>query len=246
MANEWQRYTDAAAAAGCPLDQVQRLIQFGIILTPKQLLAAAAARMADRADGPNKICVGGSRAGGKTHVVTSLMAADDAQRLPGYKGLFLRRVGKAAIESLLDLSKSVLRRVPHKLTTRGVIEFPNGSRIVAGHFSSERDIDGYLGLEYDGIAIEEGTTLSQRKLDSIATCCRTSKPNWRPRIYYSTNPGGVSHNYFRKTFIQPFRDQKETDTRFVPFTIDDNPHVDGGNRTFLDNLTGWLKRAWRP
>jgi phage terminase large subunit len=55
----------------------------------------------------------------------------------------------------------------------------------------------------------------------------------------------VSHNYFRKTFIQPFRDQKETDTRFVPFTIDDNPHVDGGNRTFLDNLTGWLKRAWR-
>ena len=39
------------------------------------------------------------------------------------------------------------------------------------------------------IGIEEATTLSSRKHQDITTCCRTSKPNWRPRIYSTTNPG---------------------------------------------------------
>ena len=45
---------------------------------------------------------------------------------------------------------------------------------------AEKDIDAYLGLEYDVIGIEEATTLSSRKHRDITTCCRTSKPNWRP------------------------------------------------------------------
>ena len=62
----------------------------------------------------------------------------------------------------------------------GVLTFGNGSRIIAGHFQAEKDIDAYLGLEYDVIGIEEATTLTSRKHQDISTCCRTSKPNWRP------------------------------------------------------------------
>ena len=64
-----------------------------------------------------------------------------------------------------------------------ILTFANGSRIIAGHFQNEKDIDAYLGLEYDVIGIEEATTLTSRKYQDISTCCRTSKPNWRPRIY---------------------------------------------------------------
>jgi hypothetical protein len=42
--------------------------------------------------------------------------------------------------------------------------------------------DSVMGLEYDVIGIEEATTLSSRKHQSISTCCRTSKQNWRPQI----------------------------------------------------------------
>ena len=35
------------------------------------------------------------------------------------------------------------------------VTFENGSRIVLGHYQHETDIDAYLGLEYDLIAIEE-------------------------------------------------------------------------------------------
>src|SRR5690242_21418012 len=55
--------------------------------------------------------------------------------------------------------------------------FRSGSRIIAGHFQAEKDIDAYLGLEYDVIGIEEATTLSSRKHQDISTCCRTSKPD---------------------------------------------------------------------
>ena len=99
---------------------------------------------------------------------------------------------------------------------RGVLAFANGSRIIAGHFQAEKDIDAYLGLEYDVIGIEEATTLSSRKHQDISTCCRTSKPNWRPRIYSTTNPGGIGHAWYRARFVLPFLKGAETDTRFVP------------------------------
>src|SRR5690242_21683983 len=91
--------------------------------------------------------------------------------------------------------------------------FRSGSRIIAGHFQAEKDIDAYLGLEYDVVGIEEATTLSSRKHSDISTCCRTSKASWRPRIYSTSNPGGVGHAWYRTKFILPFRDGRETETR---------------------------------
>jgi len=80
----------------------------------------------------------------------------------------------------------------------------------------------YLGLEYDVIGIEEATTLSPRKHLDISTCSRTSKPNWRPRIYSTSNPGGVGHAWYREKFIVPYRAGRETETRFIPARVDDN------------------------
>ena len=89
-----------------------------------------------------------------------------------------------------------------------MLTFANGSRIIAGHFQAEKDIDAYLGLEYDVIGIEEATTLSSRKHQDISTCCRTSKPNWRPRIYSTTNPGGIGHAWYRTRFVAAFPGRK--------------------------------------
>ena len=119
-----------------------------------------------------------------------------------------------------------------------------GSRIIAGHFQNEKDIDAYLGLEYDVIGIEEATTLSSRKHQDITTCCRTSKPNWRPRIYSTSNPGGVGHAWYRAKFVAPYLESRESDTRFVPARVTDNRFCNAEYVKVLANLNGWQKRAW--
>ena len=220
---EIERYLTTARAAGCPEDQMENFLRAEILLQPRQMAASAAARLCDQSDGPTAIGYGGARGGGKSHWLLAQMGADDCQRVPGLKCLLLRKVGKANLEHFEDLRRKLFTRLPHEFSAfRGVLAFANGSRILAGHFQNEKDIDAYLGLEYDVIGIEEATTLTARKYQDITTCCRSSKPNWRPRIYSTTNPGGVGHAWFKKRFVEPYRSKLESDTRFIPATIDDN------------------------
>jgi hypothetical protein len=173
------------------------------------------------------------------------MGADDCQRVPGLKCLLLRKVGKANLEHFEDLRRRLFGRLNHEFSAfRGILSFANGSRIIAGHFQNEKDIDAYLGLEYDVIGIEEATTLTARKYQDISTCCRTSKSNFRPRIYSTTNPGGVGHNWYRAKFIVPFQEKHETETRFIPARVTDNRWNNPEYVRVLENLTGWQKRAW--
>jgi hypothetical protein len=248
---ESRYFAAAARLAGCPSDQMDNLLRPGVILQPKQLAASAAARACDLPYGPTSVGFGGARGGGKSFWLLAQMGLDDCQRFPGLKCLLLRKVGKAGRENFEDLRRPLFRRVPHEFSpSRGLLTFPNGSRILAGHFQCEKDIDAYLGLEYDVIGIEEATTLTSRKHTDIVTCCRSSKlwtdgRPWRPRVYSTTNPGGVGHGWYRSKYIIPFQTRAETDTRFIPATINDNSFTNVEYRDILDQLTGWQKRAWR-
>ncbi len=240
-----EHYINLATEAGCPPDQLRHFINAGVILQPKQLAASAAARLCDLATGPTSIGFGGARGGGKSHWLIAQMGTDDCQRFPGLKCLLLRKVGKSNLENFEDLRRRLLLRLNHEFsTTRGVLTFENGSRIIIGHFQNENDIDKYLGLEYDVIGIEEATTLTSRKFLDICTCNRTSKTGWRPRIYSTTNPGGVGHAWYRSKYVVPFQRGEEKQTRFIPATVNDNSFVNAGYKDALGSLTGWQRRAW--
>jgi phage terminase large subunit len=243
--NDREQFTTMAGAAGCGEEQVRNWIKARVWLQERQLVASAAARTCDAADGPTAIGYGGARGGGKSHWLLAQMGADDCQRAPGLKCLLLRKVGKANLEHFEDLRRKVFPRLPHEFSAfRGVLTFANGSRIVAGHYQNEKDIDNYLGLEYDVIGIEEATTLTSRKYQDITTCCRSSKPGWRPRIYSTTNPGGVGHAWYRAKFIVPFQERREKETRFIPARVTDNRWNNPEYVQILEGLTGWQKRAW--
>jgi hypothetical protein len=245
LLTESEKYGAAGRAAGCPFDQMQNLVRAGIVLQPRQLAASAAARRCDVPDGPTAIGFGGARGGGKSFWLLAQMGVDDAQRFPGLKCLLLRKVGKANLENFEDLRRRLFVRLPHNFSgTRATLTFANGSRILAGHFQCEQDIDAYLGLEYDVIGIEEATTLTARKYQDIVTCNRSSKPGWRPRVYATTNPGGVGHAWFRAAFVHPFQQRLESLTRFIPATINDNSFTNPEYRSTLERLPGWQKRAW--
>src|SRR6478609_5879363 len=225
MSSGLENYLAAGRAAGCTRDQMSNFAVGRVYLQTRQLVASAAARLCDKPDGPTAVGYGGARGGGKSHWLLAQMGADDCQRVPGLKCLLLRKVGKANMEHFEDLRRRLFGNLEHQFSAyRGILTFSNGSRIIAGHFQSEKDIDANLGLEYDVIGIEEATTLSSRKHTDISTCCRTSKPNWRPRIYSTSNPGGIGHAWYRSKFVVPYLEKRENETRFVPARVSDNSY----------------------
>lgn len=243
MTDAMKHYIETAASYGCPYDQVKRFIEAGYVAFPWALRFHADARAADRAGGPEMFGLGGARYPGKSHAIMAQVCLDDCQRTPGLKVLFLRKVSTAAAESFDDVVRKVVLRIPHK-QTENKIEFENGSRILVGGFYNDKEIDKYLGIEYDLIVIEESTQLSGDKIDRIRGSLRTSRNDWRTRLYESTNPDGIGHIRFKKTYVIPYREHTEVKTRFYPATVKDNPLAKQEYIDYLESLTGPLRKAW--
>ncbi len=247
---DWDALWSEVAIVGNPTDQIDNFLRYGYIPQPKQLRFHKAAREADRADAFNEIAFGGARGGGKTHAIFAQIVLDDTQRQPGLKSLFLRYAKGKAKEQFDDLVSEVLRHVPKTIydwsSHSGVLKI-FGGRVIVGHFKNASDIANYLGLQYDEIGVEECTQLEWRFYKSVLDANRTSKENWRPRAYNSTNPGGIGHNWYKKRFILPQRDSSldEGNTTFIQSTVEDNSFLDDDYTRKLDENVGWKYRAHR-
>ena len=240
-----ERYLRTARQAGLPADQVSNFVRGQYVAMPQMMPFHRAARECDRHGGPTGVGMGGTRGPGKSHAALAQVALDDCQRAPGLKVLFLRKIQKSASEALEDLVRKVIR-IPHQYQgSTGRVLFPNGSRILMGGFRSEGDIDKYLGLEYDVIVGEEATQFSERKKEAIQGSLRTVRDDWRARVYWTTNPDGVGLAWFKEDFIIPFRENRETRTRFIPVDYRGNNFLHEEYLDYLDSLTGALRKAWR-
>jgi hypothetical protein len=90
----------------------------------------------------------------------------------------------------------------------GVFNFWNGAQIYLCHAQHENDINSYLGAEIHCLLIDEATQFSEKMIRFIRTRVRlgglTIPDRWRgllPKIIYGTNPGGISHAYFKRGFV---------------------------------------------
>lgn len=240
-----ERCLRAAADAGSPPDQSGALIELGYIPYPWQWRFHAAAREADNEGGPVDIGLGGARGPGKSHGILSQAALDDCQRVEGLKVLFLRKTGNTAAESFSDLVDKALRGHIVFWKTAKYLRFENKSKIILGGFKDEDDIDKYIGIEYDLIIVEELTQISLQKYEKLRGSLRTSKRNWRPRMYTSFNPGGEGHAWVKERYVIPHREGTERETRFIPSTYKQNPALNTEYIEYLEGLEGDLGRAWR-
>lgn len=243
---QFERCVNAARTADVPYDQLDRLlVQSGYVPYPWQWRFHAAARLCDMEWGPTEIMLGGARGPGKSHAVLSQSALDDCQRVDGLKVLYLRQTGSAAAESFDDLITKAVRGRAAYHKSKQMLKMKNGSRIILGGFKDERDIDKYIGIEYDEIIVEEVTQITLAKYQKLMGSLRTSKPNWRPRIYSTCNPGGIGHTWVRERFVLPYRANKETNTRFIPSTYKENKALNPEYIAYLESLGGDLGKAWR-
>jgi phage terminase large subunit len=64
-------------------------------------------------------------------------------------------------------------------------------------------------------------------------------------MYYSTNPGGIGHEWFKKMFIVPAVKGTEDRTKFIFSTYKDNAFLNPEYIDYLLGLKGGLGKAWR-
>ncbi len=125
---------------------------------------------------------------------------------------------------------------------------PNGSTITLGYCASMRDCLRYQGQEYDIIAIDEATQLSEHQFSVFKACLRGVRDVPR-RMYLTCNPGGVGHAWVKRLFLdRDFRaDEDPDDYRFIPACVYDNPILLSADPAYvhqLETLPPKLRDAW--
>ena len=143
------------------------------------------------------IAYGGSRGGGKSWAARR-KAVSLAINYDGLKILLMRRTFPELRENhILPLRAQLYGYAKYKESDKS-FEFPNGSRIKLGYCDNEADVYQYQGQEYDVIFLEEATNFTESQRDFIMTANRSTRTDFTPRMYYTANPGGVGHAWFKR------------------------------------------------
>ncbi len=190
---------------------------------------------------------GGARGGGKSWAMRRkfvLLALNYA----GLKLLLLRRTLPELRENhILPLLAELVKVAKYSDQEKAFV-FPTGSRIKLGYCDAERDIYQYQGQEYDVIGLEEATHFTDTQMEFITTCNRGTRTDFKPRMYYTGNPGGVGHAWFKRLFVdRHYRGAERADDYvFIPARVYDNAVLMATNPEYVDtlkNLPDDLRRA---
>jgi len=190
---------------------------------------------------------GGARGGGKSWAMRTKFVML-ASRYPDLRLLLLRRTLPELKENHVVPLLILLKGVAKYNTSDKVFLFPNGSRIKLGYCDAENDIYQYQGQEYDVIGLEEATHFTEKQVQFIATCNRSTRADFKPRMYYTCNPGNVGHAWVKRLFIDRVYkdDERPEDYVFIQAKVYDNAVLMRNNAeylTVLKNLPEKMRRA---
>lgn len=179
--------------------------------------------------------IGGSGGGGKSSAL--LMAALQfchGKEFKGYSALIVRR-NLTDLKMRGGLMDRALEWLAPWLKKRGKVgtvawngndyklTFPNGSVIQFGYCDNEGDEKRYHGSEFQFVGLDEACQFSERQVTFfMSERLRRSVGIYVPlRFRAGTTPGGPSHDFFKKAFVD-----EETRTpgyAFIPAGVKDNP-----------------------
>lgn len=190
---------------------------------------------------------GGARGGGKSWAVRT-KAKLLALRYPGIRILIVRRTYPELINNhILTLRQELLGIAVYNDKDKR-LKFANGSSINFSYCARDQDLDRLQGVEYDVIFLDEATQLSQHQVEVIAACLRGVN-NYPKRMYYTCNPGGQGHAYFKRIFIdrkyQPGEDPD--DYTFIQALVTDNAALMASQPDYIKQLEALppkLREAW--
>ena len=190
---------------------------------------------------------GGARGGGKSWSVRT-KAKILAVSYPGIKLLIVRRTFPELVNNHINQLIDELHGIARYNKTEKVFTFPNGSTIKFGYCNNDNDLDQYQGAEYDVIFLDEATQLQEMWIKKITACVRGVN-DFPKRIYYTCNPGGASHGYFKRLFIDHVYEVGEDpeEYAFIQALVTDNKALMASQPDYIKQLEALppkLKEAW--
>lgn len=191
---------------------------------------------------------GGARGGGKSWCVRTKAILLCLQH-PGIKVLIVRRTYAELENNHIIPLQDALQSLAKYNDAKKRFAFANRSTIKFGYCNCDKDLGQYQGAEYDVLFLDEATQLKQEWVTKIITCMRGVN-NHPKRCYYTMNPGGESHSYFKRLFVDRrfTPDENPDDYLFVPARVTDNYALMRSQPDYirqLDNLPPKLRAAWR-
>jgi phage terminase large subunit len=183
-----------------------------IALLPKQMLLKEIIENSNY----SWIGYGGARGGAKSYAIRELALLFGLMPEHGMKSLIFRRFSKELLKNhILPLYEKHPKLMEHYNKTEKILYAPNGNPIIQfGYADSESDIYSFQGFEFDLIFIDEAAHCTPHQIQFLKTSNRSVKPNFVPKMVLTMNPGGVSHSYLKRLFIDKKYYENEDPSQF--------------------------------
>ena len=201
---------------------------------------------------------GGARGGGKSWAVR-VKAIILALMFAGIKILIVRRTYPELINNhILPLKKFFVEQglMPTYVKYNDKdkrFTFFNGSTINFMYCAKDSDLERLQGTEWDVIFLDEATQLSEQQCRQIEATCRGVN-NFPKQICYTCNPGGQSHSFFKRIFIDKKYEENEKGEQyeFIQALVTDNKALMKANPEYIEQLEAlppkiremWLYGRW--
>ena len=190
---------------------------------------------------------GGARGGGKSWALRRKLIAM-CLRYNGLSCLLIRRtLPELKSNHVIPFLREYDGMITYNESERAII-LPNESRIYLGYCATDKDVLRYQGQEYDVIAIDEATQLSEFRFSVLKACLRGSN-DFPRRMYLTCNPGGIGHSWVKRLFVdRDFRSGEDpSEYEFIPAMVYDNPILLDADPQYLSSLKSLpprLRDAW--
>ena len=190
---------------------------------------------------------GGARGGGKSWALRRKLIAM-CLRYNGLSCLLIRRtLPELKSNHVIPFLREYDGIITYSESERAII-LPNESRIYLGYCATDKDVLRYQGQEYDVIAIDEATQLSEFRFSVLSACLRGST-NFPRRMYLTCNPGGIGHAWVKRLFVdRDFRRDEDPDEYgFIQALVFDNETLLSSSPDYISSLRSLperMQKAW--
>ena len=209
------------------------------------------------------VAYGGARGGGKSFIAMWLSILF-ALHFPGIRICIVRKTLDELRNNYIYKMIPILHGIAKFNKSEKIFTFNKGSTIKFEYCACESDLDHFQGAEYDILFIDEACLLMEEWIDKIDACTRgvhfdprTGLPiprKYPNRTYYMLNPGGPSHGYFKRLFIDRRFEGEEIPENysFIQALVTDNKVLMEQNPDYINTLKklppkirkAWLEGEW--
>ena len=194
------------------------------------------------------VAYGGARGGGKSWFVR-WKAVLLCLKYPGIKVLITRRTFPELQNNHIEPLRQLLpAEVARFIKAEKRFVFRNGSSIKLGYCDTDSDLGQYQGAEFDVWFADEASQFQEGWLVQIDACVRGVN-DFPKRTYYTLNPGGPGHGYFKRIFIDKrfTEDEHPEDYAFIQALAQDNKALMRAQPEYLrslEKLPSKIRKAW--